>query len=726
MPTQTRIGTRPPTNEVGSSTSTGTNVLTGVGTPSWSSLAAGEDSLERTPALLFPQSNLTYADMMNDAQCSGLVDGVRLPLLRMNWYVKKNGAPVGRARRVADDYGLPLEGDDPDRAKGRSKRRFKFHEHLDHALEAMVYGFMYFEQVGDIVSDKHGEDRWRVRKLAPRMPWNIAEVNIAKDGGLVNIRQGFGPDDKAIPVSQLVAYVWGKKGANWFGRSMLRPCYGPYLLKDRVKRVGAINIERNGAGTPIVEAPPDATPDEIAALDRMAQRFKAGSRAGGAIPHGAKMQLMGISGSQPNAEAFIRLCNEEMARAFLMMFMQLGQTETGSRSLGESFLDFFTWKLEAAATWFCEIFNEHVIEDDVDWNDGEEEAAPQLAWSWGDAQIPTADLSNLVSSGVLQVDDELEDAIRQRYRLPARTEPRTTPPTPPALPAADESADPEGETSPAQVAARARGERAGREDNVAASPATLMLPARPLRRQPYDHEIAAAVDYAALDAAWESALDLLAMEVRQLQAYQIDELHDAIVEAAGDLEELAELSAEPLSADVIAGRLTTIADQALNEAIAEAGRQGVTIERPDMEALTATLKARAEAVDTLLTRDLVSGASARAIRLTGGALDPAEVAAEVRDGLRQLAGTQMRQRLGGALTAAQNAGRALVFRREVPERIYASEILDTNTCANCVSKDGTEYTSLDDAERDYPTGGYKDCLGAERCRGTLVAVWGES
>lgn len=68
----------------------------------------------------------------------------------------------------------------------------------------------------------------------------------------------------------------------------------------------------------------------------------------------------------------------------------------------------------------------------------------------------------------------------------------------------------------------------------------------------------------------------------------------------------------------------------------------------------------------------------------------------------------------------QAAARALIL----PERIYASELLDRNTCGPCSLVDGTEYTTLADATDDYPNGTFKDCEGGDQCRGTLVFVWG--
>jgi hypothetical protein len=55
---------------------------------------------------------------------------------------------------------------------------------------------------------------------------------------------------------------------------------------------------------------------------------------------------------------------------------------------------------------------------------------------------------------------------------------------------------------------------------------------------------------------------------------------------------------------------------------------------------------------------------------------------------------------------------------------YANETLDANTCRNCAAVDGRWLgNSLEEVERTYPNGGYIDCLGRERCRGTVVAVF---
>lgn len=60
-----------------------------------------------------------------------------------------------------------------------------------------------------------------------------------------------------------------------------------------------------------------------------------------------------------------------------------------------------------------------------------------------------------------------------------------------------------------------------------------------------------------------------------------------------------------------------------------------------------------------------------------------------------------------------------------PREVYASELLDRNTCGPCAEIDGRTYATLEDGLEDYPgAGGFIGCDGGSRCRGTLVLVHG--
>jgi hypothetical protein len=415
---------KPPTNEIGAVS----DLMAGY-MPQWSTLEA-LDELETNPKLTFPESINTYHNMRTDAQVQGLLTGAIWPLLRMKWSINPNGARPEAVDKISRDLNLPV--DDPGApppvpdANGvippspektfqqrRTQNRFNFLDHLETALDAQV-GY-----IGD-------DGLFHYRKLALRPPQTVTEIHLARDGGIEYVRQS-GLLDAPIPINRLTVYSFQKRGANWHGRSMLRGAYAPWLLKDRAMRVGVMNIQRAGVGTPIAQGHPGATESDLAVLSAMTQKLVAGDRSGGAIPYGATLKLIGVEGGQPDTVGFIKLMNEEMARSFFQMFMQLGQSTSGSRSLGQTFVQYHKLVSEYIAQWFTMIFNEHVIEDDIEWNYGpSEEFAPLLQWDWDEqgseqnpegpaaAKNPAQKMQQLANDGTIQVDTKTIDRINHK------------------------------------------------------------------------------------------------------------------------------------------------------------------------------------------------------------------------------------------------------------------------------------------------------------------------
>jgi len=95
----------------------------------------------------------------------------------------------------------------------------------------------------------------------------------------------------------------------------------------------------------------------------------------------------------------------------------------------------------------------------------------------------------------------------------------------------------------------------------------------------------------------------------------------------------------------------------------------------------------------------------------------------VREHLEGLKGAALEEQIGGAVTQAYNTGRREFIRVANAKAVFASEILDGNTCANCTGVDGTEWPTLAEAEVAYPVGGFVECEAGLRCRGTLIATY---
>ena len=371
-----------------------------------------------TPELRWPYSVPVFDQMRRqDAQIRSVLRAVVLPILRTDWWIEPNGARDEVVEWVSTDLGLPIKGQEP-KPKRRTRDRFSWNEHLRLALLMLPFGHAFFEQEARL--DEQG--RAHLKKLSLRPSRTISGFNVGADGGLESIEQHGHMDTSGpakIEVDRLVAYVFEREGGNWAGISLLRPAYKNWLLKDRLLRINTMTIERNGLGIPKYTAAPDET--SLAAGKKLAQDVRAGDSSGAAIPNGSELELMGVTGALPDALPVIRYHDEQIARAVLAHFLNLG-TQTGSWALGSTFADFFTLSLQALAQQIADTATQHVVEDMVDWVWGENEPAPLIGFQeiGSQQQATAAAIKLLADAGILLPDKSLEEAMRQTLGLPPK------------------------------------------------------------------------------------------------------------------------------------------------------------------------------------------------------------------------------------------------------------------------------------------------------------------
>lgn len=392
---------------------------------------AGIDMHEVAPELIWPRNLYIYDRMRRqDAQVMSVLRAVTLPVRRTQWRIDPSGAPARVVYQVADDLGLPIVGK-PNRPTAQTE--FDFGEHLRLALLKLVFGHSFFEQVYEVRAD----GKAHLSELGWRPPRTISQVDVNNDGTLRAVHQWgiLGQKDEVIiPAGQLVAYVTDREGGNWLGQSLLRPAYKFWLLKDRLLRVQAQTIDRNGLGIPTYtasEVPPGIEGEdarvrqqaEIDAGNKLAQSVRAGDNAGMAIPHGATFTMKGVEGALPDATKPIGYYDDMIARAVLAHFLNLGgDNSTGSYALGDTFADFFTLSLQTVAQEIADVFTKSVITDIVRLNYGQDVPIPRLTFEeiGSRSQATSQAVYQLVTSGALTMDDPLEDFLRDKFQLPPR------------------------------------------------------------------------------------------------------------------------------------------------------------------------------------------------------------------------------------------------------------------------------------------------------------------
>jgi hypothetical protein len=238
-----------------------------------------------------------------------------------------------------------------------------------------------------------------------------------------------------------------------------------------------------------------------------------------------------------------------------------------------------------------------------------------------------------------------------------------------------------------------------------------------------------------VDAQWKAAVAaLVAAYLAQILPAQRQQLLDQIqaLVDAGNTEDLTSLDVDSTDgAALILAAMAAMAAKAASQASREARAQGVPgvqPKTPDRDGLAAA----AAVVAALLAMGLALAAGAEAFRRAGAGdnIDGVAVADDVEGFLADLSDATLVSRLGGALSSAQNAARiATILDSGLTADLYASEVNDKNTCSNCRAVDGEYIGNTTDpgiataVAALYPNGGYIDCAGGDRCRGTVFADW---
>lgn len=235
------------------------------------------------------------------------------------------------------------------------------------------------------------------------------------------------------------------------------------------------------------------------------------------------------------------------------------------------------------------------------------------------------------------------------------------------------------------------------------------------------------VDLSAVDEAWTAALTALLMQWTSVVADWIAQLVKQISDilSGGDRTQLAELRVTTATATgVLQDAMLRLGETSARQVVREAAEQDVDLDAVfparDDHADDATL------TTNLLARGLETSAAREAQRLAGPEPDVTAVAEGVRTHLESLSDAEPKRVLGAALHGAVNAGRFATFEAGPLGSLYATEVLDQATCVNCRLIDGRWICNTDDLAplfKLYPVAGYVECLGRERCRGTVTGVW---
>lgn len=303
-----------------------------------------------------------------------------------------------------------------------------WHTFVNEAFTFVPFGFSIFEKIHKNVIDHPRFGAYTgYSKLAFRSPKTIEQWNVdTVTGNLKTVFQrssGDAQKQAEIPAEFLLIFTMDREGNDYASstRSLLRPCYGNWKVKQFLKKLKVIGHEKMTIGTPHGELPPGATKAAEGEFKRILELYTSNEKQYIVTPAGYKVTILEGKFNSEGLESGINAENVEMTCAFLENFLNLGQEGAGGAyALGQTTADFFLKGINYIASIFTATINCEIIPEIVQMNFGPQEAYPKLMHAGIEdvGEDFSRAFKNYVDAGALVVDPTLRAYVRKILRLP--------------------------------------------------------------------------------------------------------------------------------------------------------------------------------------------------------------------------------------------------------------------------------------------------------------------
>lgn len=319
---------------------------------------------------------------------------------------------------------------------------------ISDALGMGQYGYALSEKVFKIrrgdhedkrFNSKFNDGKWGWRSFSPRAQESILRWEFADDGSVTAVQQQ--PPiggSRTIPMSKLLHFRLFTDKGNPEGRSLLRSAYTPYHFQKNMQFIEAVGVERNVAGIPKIELPPEimhpSADDDMVAIRaqyvKVAKNLRMDQQAGIVMPAeeargektGYRLTLMSSSGkSFADTDLIVKRYRGEVLIALVAEHVVVGMDSVGSHSLHSDKTDMFALGVAGQIDAALDALNQDAVPELLELNGIPAKYAPLIAR--GD--LEGIDLgpygtfvSQLVSSGVIVPDEKLEDHVRKMGHMP--------------------------------------------------------------------------------------------------------------------------------------------------------------------------------------------------------------------------------------------------------------------------------------------------------------------
>ena len=346
----------------------------------------------------------------SDPQVKSVLRAIELPIRRARYFVEPF-SDKPRDKEIADEIwknlseGMTITWDDT----------------IRHSLLMNPFGFSILEKVWE-----YKDGKFKIKKLDPRLPSSIIRWEYNKSAGRLigPVQVDTDGEEYQLPIEKIMIFTNEREGDNWEGISILRPAYKPWYIKGKLEKINAIKHDRHGVGVYKAKLPSNVVrdSDEWNQTRDALESLYANDVSYLMEPDGYQFESLQVGNDKAGTDALpsIQYCDRMIARGPLVMFVDLGTTETGSRALGGSFIDLFLDSLQAQGDYICEVMTRFLIHDYCRFNYNiPVEEYPRMRVS-SIKKLDSETIAVLSKAGVITNDNSLENAVRDEMGLPEK------------------------------------------------------------------------------------------------------------------------------------------------------------------------------------------------------------------------------------------------------------------------------------------------------------------
>lgn len=368
----------------------------------------------------------------SDGNIAMIMRAIKLPIRSASWSIQCNDkTPEAEAQKKLFEHILFSD-------LGKPWTRF-----TGEALTFVDFGYSLFEKTfKPVIAHPEFGSYVGIKNLGFRGQRTIERWIVDDAGQLLAVEQhSQGDTGRMVKIDQehLMHFCPDQEGDNFEGISFLRACYGSFYRKDLYLKLLAAGIEKYAIPVPVLTIPSGKENSvEYENALKVLRRYTSNQTNYITKPAGWDLDIKVTTLDPQKIRDSIKDENQEMVNSVLAGFLMLGQTNSGSFSLGSTLGDFFGTAVQFLGDHICEVFNDSktgVLADLARLNFGEELKCRLVVEGIKDsASGAFADVvQKLIASGAIKPDAELETFIRDKFNLP-NADPSTTYAPAPAAP----------------------------------------------------------------------------------------------------------------------------------------------------------------------------------------------------------------------------------------------------------------------------------------------------